>query len=270
MTRPESFQLQGNAPQIYEQHKVPAIFRPLAERTLQRVGVHEGARVIDIACGTGIVARLAAEKVGKSGKVVGIDLNPGMIEVARQNSPLTGANLEWHQGDATALPFPEASFDFVFCQQGLQFFPDKLAALEEMRRIMAPGSSTILTIWSSINPLAAAIADGLTRYVSAEAATTSLAPFSFRDADLIKKLFEEAGYREIDMEILEVPRRIGPAEESIPREMEGSTYWNGVVKLDRTKREEMFQHIGEALRDFGVDGGLTIPHQTHLIRASAS
>ncbi len=93
MTQQESFQLKGSAPQIYEQHKVPAIFRPLAERTLRHVELQEGAQVIDIACGTGIVARFAAEKVGKPGTVIGIDLNAGMIEVARQNNPVTGPNI---------------------------------------------------------------------------------------------------------------------------------------------------------------------------------
>ena len=130
MPEQESWQLEGNAPQIYEDQKVPAMFRPLAEATLDRVDVPKGSRVLDVACGTGIVARLVAEKAGKSGSVLGVDLNAGMIEVAKQNSPVTEANVEWRQGDVNALPFPDASFDIAFCQQGLQFFPEKLAALK--------------------------------------------------------------------------------------------------------------------------------------------
>jgi ubiquinone/menaquinone biosynthesis C-methylase UbiE len=87
----ETFQLQGDAPQIYENQKVPAMFRPLAELTLTHTDVPEGSRVIDLACGTGIVGRLAAEKVGGSGSVVGVFLNAGMIEVARQHPPASGA-----------------------------------------------------------------------------------------------------------------------------------------------------------------------------------
>ena len=91
MAEQERYQLQGNAPQIYEEQSVPTIFQPLAELTLQHVDVDEGARVIDVACGTGIVGRLVAEKVGKSGSVVGVDLNAGMIEVAKRSAPVTDA-----------------------------------------------------------------------------------------------------------------------------------------------------------------------------------
>ena len=132
MAEQDRYQLQGSAPQIYEEYKVPVVFRPLAELTLQYVEVKEGARVIDVACGTGIIGRLVAERVGKSGKVVGVDLNPGMVDAAQRCSPATVAKVEWCQGDVNTLPFPDASFDLAFRQQGLQFFPQKLAALEEI------------------------------------------------------------------------------------------------------------------------------------------
>ncbi len=132
MPEQERFQLQGDAPQIYEEYKVHVVFRPLVEATLRHVNVREGARVIDVACGTGIVARLLAEKVGKSGTVVGIDLNAGMIEVAQRHSSGAEVAVAWRQGDVVALPVPDTRFDMAFCQQGLQFFPDKLAALKEI------------------------------------------------------------------------------------------------------------------------------------------
>jgi ubiquinone/menaquinone biosynthesis C-methylase UbiE len=115
MPGPENWQLQGNARQMYEEQKVPAMFRPLAEATLRRVDVPEGARVIDLACGTGIVGRLVAGKVGKTGSVVGVDLNAGMIEVAKQSAALVGVAAEWRQGDVCALPLPDAAFDLAFC-----------------------------------------------------------------------------------------------------------------------------------------------------------
>ena len=121
-----------------------------------------------MACGTGIVARLVAEKVGPSGTVTGVDLNPGMIEAAQRYSSATSVNIEWHQSDVTGLPFADASFDIAFYQQGLQFFPDKPAALSEMRRVLAPGGTLVLTVWSAISPLMAAVADaaGLRRMLS--------------------------------------------------------------------------------------------------------
>lgn len=269
MAEQETFQLQGNAPQIYEEQSVPTIFRPLTELTLRQVDIPAGARIVDVACGTGIVARLVAEKVGKSGSVVGVDLNAGMIEVAKQNSPMTGPNVEWRQGDVTALPFPDASFDFAFCQQGLQFFPEKLEALKEIRRVLAPGKTVVLTVWSAVSPLASAIADALNRYVSAEAAKSSLAPFSFHDPNVIQALLAESGFLDIHMEILVFERRLGPAEDSIPGAMASDTYANDVEKLDRTTRTALFKEVGEALQNYRKDGGFAISIESHLIRATA-
>lgn len=269
MPEQQSYQLQGNAPKIYEEQQVPSLFRPLAELTLRHVDVHEGDRVIDVACGTGIVGRLVAEKIGKSGSVVGVDLNAGMIEAAHRYSSVTDADVEWRQGDVTDLPFPDASFDIAFCQQGLQFFPDKLPALKEIRRVLAPGGSMTLTVWSSVSRVNATIADALTRYVSAEAAKTCLAPFAFRDPVIIKALMVEAGFQEIKMETMVVERRLGPAEESIPSVMAGAPYANDVATLDRATQDALVKEVGESLNNYRVDDGFVIPQETHLIQATA-
>ena len=269
MPEEKTFQLQGNAPQIYEDQQVPSLFRPLAELTLRHVDVPEGSRVIDVACGTGIVGRLIAEKAGKSGSVVGVDLNAGMIEVAIQNSPVTGAPLEWRQGDVNALPFSDASFDIAFCQQGLQFFPDKLAALTELRRVLAPGGSMIMTVWSEIPPLQAARADALAKYVGAEVATTSLAPFSFRHHDEINALVGGAGFKKIEMKILVVETSIGSGAEAIRGGLAGQPYASDVAKLDRVKEAALVKEIEDALEQYRVDDGLVIPQETHLILAIA-
>lgn len=269
MAEQESFQLEGDAPQIYEEQQVPALFRPLAELTLRYVVVPEGSRVIDVACGTGIVSRLVAEKVGKSGTVTGIDLNAGMIEVAKQNSPMSGAAVEWRQGDVNALPFPDASFDIAFCQQGLQFFPDKLVALQEIRRVLAPGGSMIMTVWSEIPPLQGARADALAKYISADVAKSSLAPFSFRNHDAIRALVVEAGFQAVQMETLVVESRIEPGAEPIRRGLAAQPYANDVAKLDSAKKDALVKEIEEALTKYRVDDGLAIPQETHLIRATA-
>jgi ubiquinone/menaquinone biosynthesis C-methylase UbiE len=121
MTQQTQWQVAGNAAEIYEEYLVPAIFEPWARNLLDRAAPRPGERVLDVACGSGIVARLAAEQVGAAGTVVGVDINPGMIAVARKNAGAAG--VEWKEGNATALPLPDGSFDLVTCQQGLQFFP---------------------------------------------------------------------------------------------------------------------------------------------------
>lgn len=268
MTEQNTFQLSGSAAQIYEEQTVPALFRPLAELTLNHVTVQEGDRVLDVACGTGIVARLVAEKVGPSGTVTGVDLNSGMIEAAQRYSSATSVNIEWHQSDVTGLPFADASFDIAFCQQGLQFFPDKPAALSEMQRVLAPGGTLVLTVWSAISPLMAAVADAAGQYISPEAATSALSPFAFRDIEVIKALVREAGFPEIEVENLEVERRIGAAAESIPKEIASLPVGELVAKLDESTEKALYGDIEEALKDFVQHDGIVVPQEAHLIRAT--
>src|SRR5687767_12566054 len=113
---------QASFPEMYERLLVGPLFRPFAELTVERAQLRAGDRVLDVACGTGIVARLAKNRVGDGGTVVGVDLSPPMIAVARSIEP----SVEWREGDACALPVRDPErFDVVMCQQGLQFFPDK-------------------------------------------------------------------------------------------------------------------------------------------------
>ena len=129
----------ASVPAPYERVMVPAVFGPWAKILLDTVALPAGTRVLDVACGTGIVTRLAASQVGSTGRVVGLDINGGMLAVARAQPQPAGAQIEWQQGDATRLPFPDAEFGNVLCQQGLQYMPDRPAALREMKRVLASG-----------------------------------------------------------------------------------------------------------------------------------
>jgi ubiquinone/menaquinone biosynthesis C-methylase UbiE len=139
-----------SAPEIYERHMVPAIFGPWAEDLITLATPKPGERVLDVACGTGVIARLAAQNVGPKGPVVGLDLNPGMLAVARTVPPPVAAHIEWREGNVGAMPFPDATFDLALCQQGLQFFPDRLAALREIRRTLVPGGRLAFSVWRPI------------------------------------------------------------------------------------------------------------------------
>jgi ubiquinone/menaquinone biosynthesis C-methylase UbiE len=139
----------GSAPEVYERHLVPAIFGPWAEDLLAFALPKPAERVLDLACGTGVVARLAAQRVGPSGSIVGIDLNPGMLAVARSVTAPHGAQIEWRESNVNALPFHDATFDVALCQQGLQFFPDRSAALREVRRVLVPRGRIALSVWRS-------------------------------------------------------------------------------------------------------------------------
>lgn len=132
MKEHESWQISGDAAEVYEQCFVPAIFGRWAPYMVDAARVSSGERVLDVGCGTGVLARAAADRVGVEGQITGLDLNEGMLSVARRLRP----QLDWRQGDATALPFTDASYDVVMSQFALMFFPDRITALKEMMRVL--------------------------------------------------------------------------------------------------------------------------------------
>ena len=122
----------------YEQGFVPAIGAPFGAALVAAAGLRQGERVLDVACGTGIVTRLAADRVAPDGKVSGLDLNPAMLSVARSVAQSSGRPINWYESSAEAMPLPDGSFDVVFCQLGLMFIADRRAAVREMRRVRSP------------------------------------------------------------------------------------------------------------------------------------
>jgi SAM-dependent methyltransferase len=113
----------------------------------------------DLACGTGVAARIAAQRVGPGGEIVGFDLNAPMLSVARSLDPVPGARIRWRWGNAEDLPFLDLSFDAVLCHQGFQFFPDRAKAALEIARVLRPGGRLALSVWCGPdrNPLAHAL-----------------------------------------------------------------------------------------------------------------
>ena len=135
------FQLAGTTPEAYERYLVPVLFAPCADQLIELAAPGPGERVLDVACGTGIVARRAAARVGAGGALVGLDLNEGMLRVARTVGADVRPTIDWRAANAADLPFGDGEFDIVFCQQGMQFFPDRVVALGEMRRVLVPGDA---------------------------------------------------------------------------------------------------------------------------------
>jgi SAM-dependent methyltransferase len=194
----ERWHLAGSAPEIYAEHLVPAIFTPWAPVLLDAAAVGVGDTVLDVACGTGVVAAAAAERVGPSGAVTGVDVNSGMIAVAARDR-----RARWVQADAARLPFLDGGFDRVLCQAGLQFVPDRLGALREMRRVLRPGGRAALLVWRALHhsPGFAALADALQAVVGPEAAAAMRAPFVFGDDPRpLAALLESAGFVDVDVQ----------------------------------------------------------------------
>ena len=183
----------GSAPENYERYFVPAIGRPLAVDLVTAATPRSGERVLDIGCGTGIVTRLVREAVGSEGSVAGVDINPGMLAVAEQQTP----GIEWYRAGADGLPLPDTSFDLVLSQLSLQFFPDRLAALREAHRVLRPGGRIAVNVPGPTPTLFAVMEHALERHVGRPAAAFVGAVFSLHDTTEIHELLVAAGFSDV-------------------------------------------------------------------------
>jgi ubiquinone/menaquinone biosynthesis C-methylase UbiE len=194
MSAHEHWQMDASAPELYERYLVPAITSVWANDLLDRIALKRGESVLDIACGTGIAARLAAQR-GHAGPLAGIDLNAAMLAVARAKS----ATIEWIEGSALDLPFDPESFDVVLCQLGLQFFPDRPRALQEMVRVLKPGGRAGLSVYSAIErtPAAHAFVQALDKYLGPESSRTKRSEHLSCDAQEVGAWAKQAGFDDV-------------------------------------------------------------------------
>ncbi|HVM19201.1 MAG TPA: methyltransferase domain-containing protein [Egibacteraceae bacterium] len=212
-----------NPAQAYQQYYGPAIFEPLSAQVIPLASIQPGDAVLDIACGTGILTRHAAVWAGPTGRVVGVDVNPAMIEVARTHpSPVT-PSITYEAGDATALTFPDDAFDVVLCQQGLQFFDDRPAALEGIRRVARPGARVVLAVWKGLDhhPLFRALAEAEQPHLAAVGAGVTwddlVAPFSLGDADAVRDVFTSNGLHQVELFDRSIEARFADADRFVER-----------------------------------------------------
>ncbi len=258
------FQVRGDAAERYERWIVPFVTGPWAPPLLDLAGLRAGERVLDVACGTGVVSRLAARRVAPGGAVTGLDLNEGMLSVAGRLPLPPGLTIDWRQGSALDLPFADRAFDVVVCQHGLMFFPDRLKALGEMRRVLTPGGRVALGVWTGPSPYFKAQREGLARYVSAEAASTSDVAFSLGDAAELGGLLEEAGFRDVGVHLVRLTLRFPEPEEFLLRHLSALPPAELVAAAGEEARAALIAHMKEATRAF-VDGyGLAVPQEVNV------
>ena len=245
----ETFQLSVEAAEVYEARFVPAIFGEWAPHLVEAAGVAPGQAVLDVACGTGVVARTAADRMGGRGRVVGLDLNEGMLAVAGRLRP----DIEWRQGDAAELPFEAGSFDAVLCQAALMFFPDRAGALREMARVATPGGTLAVQVWDRLE---------------------AQEGFGAMYGALVEHLGPEAMELENSYWVLRVTGtrtragtvRFGSAEEAVRTEIEATPL---AERIGQESFRRLIEAAGEALRPYTVaGGGIELPIRGHLITAA--
>jgi ubiquinone/menaquinone biosynthesis C-methylase UbiE len=261
-------QVGGNAAEVYERQLVPVMLAPWASKLIDLAEVQPGMHVLDVACGTGVVTRLVAERVGSSGRVVGLDINAAMLSVARQLAPVGGATVEWLEASALAIPLPESSFDVVLCQHGLQQFPDRSKALREMRRVLTPEGRLALCVWSQIegSPGMAALAEALQRHVGAEAAANRRAPFALGDPVQLRTLMEDAGFRDVDVRTVVETARF-PSPEALVAYQLGATPLSTLGAVTEEAQRAVARDVHAALRPYLHGGQLAVPMEAHFALA---
>ncbi|MGE3537844.1 MAG: class I SAM-dependent methyltransferase [Candidatus Tectimicrobiota bacterium] len=259
------FHLEGNAARQYEQGIVPTMSQPLAEMLFEHVVLHDGDRVVDVACGTGILARVATARFANIASMTGVDLNPAMLDIARANAPSTRTAIAWQQGDACHLPFPDHSFDVVLCQHGLQFMPDQEGALHEMRRVLVPGGRVALIVWGDPPPYQAALAEALRRHVSQAAATSCLAPFALRDVDALSRLVVDAEFHDIAIQTLVLMRRLPWSVVAFAAQQ---PYGRDVEAVSEAARAAIEHEVQATVQAYRADNECVIlPQESHLVHA---
>jgi len=246
----ERGQVAGTAAEIYERFFVPALFAEWAGRVADAAGVTSGQRVLDVACGTGVLARAALDRVGAAGSVVGLDVNEGMLEVARTTAP----GVEWRAGLAESLPFEDDSFDAVISQFGMMFFDDRLAALREMQRVRRPGGRIAVAVWGPLEatPGYAAMVELLQELFGGEVASALRAPFVLGDASELSALLAEAGLPDAEIRTEMGTARFPSIESWVFTDIRG---WTLADMIDEAQYEQLLARAQQGLQRFVTPSG---------------
>jgi SAM-dependent methyltransferase len=265
----------ANPAELYESIFVPAIFGPLAELTFAAAAPAAGETAVDLACGTGIVARRLAPALGAAGRVIAIDLRPGMIAVAESRPPPEGAPVAWRQGDATALDLPEGIADLVVCQQGLQFFPDRPAAMAEMHRVLRPRGRLVLAVWCNVGELG--LMDDLIAVEARHLADLDVSldeialPFTCGDPALLTDLVRGAGFGEVAIRTEEVIARFPSAETFVADVERPYSAVIGAFATDPARFEAFVTAVqadlAPAIAPWRDDAGVRFPMHTRIVTA---
>ncbi len=258
------WQLSGDAPTAYTRFALK-IMEPWTDDLILAAGCRDGDRVLDVACGTGLVASRVPLVSHKLCAITGIDINDGMLSAARRNQ-----QIEWHQGSAVELPFVDGSFDVVLCQQGLQYFPDRVAAVREMARVLAPGGRIALNVWGAMErqPFYVALVDGIVRFLGEDARAGFDLAFSLNTAQELRTLAEEAGLKDGRVRFEHRTTRYPSPAAFVAGLIGGTPVTGQFLALPHERQEAFVLHVVKRLAGYVDDGGLAFPQENHFLTAA--
>jgi SAM-dependent methyltransferase len=263
-TKAREGQVSRTAADVYEEFFVPALFAEWVGPVADAARLAPGQRVVDVACGTGVLAREAARRVRPGGAVVGLDRNDGMLDVARRTSD----GIEWRLGRAEMLPFPDGSFDAVVSQFGLMFFEDRVAALSEMWRVLRPGGRMAVAVWDTLAnaPGYAAMTTLLQRLFGDTVADALRAPYVLGDPGFLRRLFADAGIADAEIVSADGTATFPSIESWVHTDVKG---WTLADLIDDSQYETLKR---EALRELHAfvqpDGAVMFHHPAHIVAAA--
>jgi len=237
--------------EVYDQYFVPALFQQWGPIVSSAAGISPGQQVLDVACGTGALTAAAAEKTGSAGQIVGLDPNEEMLAVARRKHK----NIEWRNGRAETIPFPDEHFDAVISQFGMMFFEDRPAALREMMRVLEPGGTLAVAVCDALDhsPGYAVLAELLHRLFGHAVAEAFRAPFACGDPDHLLSLCREAGLPEATITRHDGMVRFASIEALVATER--ACAWTLGGLLDDAQFDQLRKKAEESLRPFAMDDG---------------
>jgi len=237
----------GTAAENYARYFAPVIPAPLAADLVETAAPRAGEYVLDVACGTGVVTRLAALRVGAAGRVVGVDLNPGMLEVART---IPAPPIEWREANAEALPLPDESFDLVLCQLGLMFVDDRHAAVREMRRVLSSGGRVAINVPGPITPVFEILAQALTEHIRPDLGDFVRSVCSLHDPRVLDGLLREAEFHDVAVETETKALRLPPPADFLWQYIHVTPMGDLVEAADAAQREKMESEVVARWQDF--------------------
>ena len=254
-------QVAASAAEIYEQFFVPALFAQWPAHVLRVANVQSGDDILDVACGTGVLAREAANLVGNTGSVVGVDNNEGMLAVAQQRAP----HVSWKTSPAESLPFADETFDCVVSQFGLMFFENQVKALTEMGRVLRPGGTMTVAVWESLDntPGYAMVAELLDELFGPGVAASIQAPYSLGDRQSLTSLFADADMNDVTVQTITGKARFDSIESWIYTDIKG---WTLANVIDDEGYELLKQRAPQKLSRFILaDGSVSFDAPAHIV-----
>lgn len=256
-------QVTSNAAEIYEEFFIPALFSHWAHKVADSAQIVQGQRIFDVACGTGILARTIAERVGTADTVVGLDINDGMLSVARSKNPA----IEWRHGSAEALPFNDNSFDVVVSQFGLMFFADKKQAIAEMIRVLKPNGRLVVAVWDTLENTVgyADMVALLERLFGAETANSLRAPYILGDKDTFKALFEHPQLKQVSVETHMGTAHFPSIEQWVYTDVKGWVMSDDIDEAQFTQLVDAAQ--SELIEYVQADGTVAFNAPAHILSA---